>query len=73
MKDHQILLLYYSRQGPSFFLVSLACEIGCSWANPVKLSNIAQISDIIHFELQFPACDVQTRSDFDGPNQQNQG
>ena len=38
-----------------------------------ELSNIAQTSDIIHFELQFPACDIQTHSVFNGPNQQNQG
>ena len=27
-----------------------------------------QISDIIHFELQFPGRDVQTRTDFNRPN-----
>ena len=45
-------------QGPSFFTLSRALNY--------------QILDITHYELQFPACDVQTCSNFNRPNHQNQ-
>ena len=40
--------------------------------NPDFLYLNYQISGIIHFKLQFPARDVQTRSDFNRPNHQNE-
>ena len=40
--------------------------------NPDSLYLIYQISDIIHFEVQFPARDIQACSDFYRTNHQNQ-